>query len=201
MNKYCINCGSELYANSKFCAKCGAPVSAIPSTPPPIQKQFQEPIEKVVQKPVHKPVERTEKKASFSPPEEPLVNLSKKKKKSNLLCVILSILLMFQSAAVVLYGWPGLAINKSTESYLDTDKNYSEIFRGFSNITMSAKDYEVNPTLVNVGPDNTLVKTGNMVIDFGEFNLSEDGSLEIRDMGVKRDEENGFNAHCYDFSM
>lgn len=201
MNKYCINCGSELYAKSKFCAKCGAPVSAILSTPPPLQKQFQEPIEKVVQKPVHKPVERTEKKASFSPPEDPLINLSKKKKKNNLLCVILSILLMFQSAAVVLYGWPGLAINKSTESYLETDKNYSENSRGFSNITMSAKDYEVNATLVTVGPENTLVKTGAMVIDFGEFNLSEDGSLEIRDMGVKRDEENGFSAHCYDFSL
>jgi hypothetical protein len=84
---------------------------------------------------------------------------------------------------------------------LDTDKNYSEIFRGFSNITMSEKDYKVNPTLVTVGPENTLVKTGDMVIDFGEFNLSEDGNLEIRDMGVKRDDENGFIAHCYDFSL
>ena len=215
MNKYCINCGSELFPNAKFCVKCGAPVTIPEPTTPVVEKKIQETVEKAIEKPAErpveksvqkhiekpsqKPVEKPEKKVSFSAQED--ISFPKKKKNNRLLCGLLSILLIFQSAAVLLYGWPGFAIDKKRDIALVGDSAYGENSRGLSNITMTAKDYKVDPTLVNVGPDNSLVKAGDMVIDFGEFNLNEEGSLEIRDMGVKRDEENGLSAHCYDFSL
>ncbi len=37
------------------------------------------------------------------------------------------------------------------------------------------------------------------MLDFGQLNLAEEATLEIKDLGLKTDEKNGLAAHCYDF--
>jgi hypothetical protein len=180
MGKYCRNCGNEMKDGARFCGKCGAAVAGAPAPQPAHTTPA------VVNQP--------------SP-----VKAVKRKGGCNTLCVVLAIVLVMQTATVALYGWPGFAVDKSWSSALQTGKPSGEIgsgsSRGYSGIKVTKKDYKSKPVVVNVGPENTVAKAGGITVDFGEFNLSEEVSLEIRDIGVKTDDENGFSAHCYDFSL
>jgi hypothetical protein len=137
---------------------------------------------------------------------------SKRKKAGNALCVFLAVVLLLQTIVVAMYGWPGFAVGglsgrndisamENGQSSVETDSWEATEPIGLSNIEISKNDYNVEPVTVNVGPESTVAKTGGITVDFGEFNLAEEEILEIKDLGVKKDDENGFSAQCYDFSL
>ena len=137
---------------------------------------------------------------------------SKTKNGSAALCIVLAIVLFFQTVAVAMYGWPGFAVDglfgksdpymlQADQSSVETDRSEAGGPTGYSKIKISKSDYKTKPITVDVGPESTLAEIEGITVDFGEFNLSEEETLEIRDLGVKKDDENGFSAHCYDFSL
>ena len=199
MGKYCTNCGKELHTGARFCAKCGAAVLDVPVNPTPMAQP------KSVPQP--QPIAEAQPQKSIPPTAMPTQkNAAAPKRNSgrNALCIVLSVLLVIQIAAVGLYGWPGFMVKRGDGS--DPAAGASDVFEnsvpaGLSNIQLTQEDYAVEPWIVNVGPKQTVAQAEGIAVDFGEFNLLEDGALEIRDMGVKADGENGYNARCYDLSL
>ena len=199
MGKYCTNCGKELHTGARFCAKCGAAVLDAPVNPAPV----------VQPKPATQPqpTAKTQPQKSAPPavpPKRKNAAAPKKNGGRNTLCIVLSVLLVIQLAAVALYGWPGFMVKGRDGS--DPAAETSDVFEnsvpaGLSNIQLTREDYAVEPWIVNVGPNQTVAQAEGIGVDFGEFNLLEDGALEIRDMGVKADGENGYSARCYDLSL
>jgi hypothetical protein len=192
MEKFCVNCGNQLHTNARFCGKCGATVAA-PMTPPQPQTQ-----------------------AYYSAPMavnyDPMSKTPKRKGAGNALCIFLAVVLLLQTIVVGMYGWPGFAVGglssrndistmENGQSSEETDNWEAAKPTGLSNIEITKSDYDVKPVTVNVGPENTVAKSGGITVDFGDFNLAEEGVLEIKDLGVKEDNENGFSAQCYDFSL
>ena len=199
MGKYCVNCGKELHTGARFCAKCGAAVLDVPVNATPMAQP------KSVPQP--QPIAEAQPQKSIPPTAMPTQkNAAAPKRNSgrNALCIVLSVLLVIQIAAVGLYGWPGFMVKRGDGS--DPAAGASDVFEnsvpaGLSNIQLTQEDYAVEPWIVNVGPKQTVAQAEGIAVDFGEFNLLEDGALEIRDMGVKADGENGYNARCYDLSL
>ena len=239
---FCVNCGNKLHTNARFCGKCGASVaepvtttqnnpatqysspvsqsqnSALPpqqayapaQTPPMSPQQAYIPPQQAYIPP------QTQTQAYYSAPiavnYEPVAKTQKRKGAGNALCIFLAALLLLQTIAVAMYGWPGFAVGdlsgrsdisamENGQSSVETDSWEAVEPTGLSNIEITKNDYNVEPVTVNVGPENTVAKTEGITVDFGEFNLAEEGVLEIKDLGVKKDDENGFSARCYDFSL
>ena len=174
MGNFCGYCGNKMTEGALYCGKCGAAAASVPA-----------------QQPAHT--------APAVVKQPGPVKAAKMKGGGNALCIVLAAVLVVQTAAVALYGWPGFALDKGWAS------KYSEGTgggpRGYSNIELTKKDYRTEPVVVHVGPENTVAQAGGITVDFGEFNLSEEAGLEIRDLGVKRDDENGLSARCYDFAL
>ena len=199
MGKYCTNCGKELHTGACFCAKCGAAVLDAPAKPVPVAQP--KPV------PQSRPTAEAQPQKSAPPavpPKRKNAAAPKKNGGRNTLCIVLSVLLVIQLAAVALYGWPGFMVKGRDGS--DPAAETSDVFEnsvpaGLSNIQLTREDYAVEPWIVNVGPNQTVAQAEGIGVDFGEFNLLEDGALEIRDMGVKADGENGYSARCYDLSL
>ncbi len=106
MNKFCENCGNPLYEGTRFCDKCGKPVEmpapgpAVPVPPPmPVQHAYTPPPPQYA-------------------PAQPRV-----KKSGNALCIALAVLLVLQTAAVALFGWPGFLIDKAARPVLEETEN------------------------------------------------------------------------------
>lgn len=173
MSKFCRYCGNMMTEGALYCGKCGASAAGMPA----------------------------QQQAQATPAAVNLPGPARAKRKSggNALCIVLAAVLVVQAAAVALYGWPGFALDKGWAG------KYSEGTgggpRGYSNIELTKQDYRTEPVVVQVGPENTVAQAGGITVDFGEFNLSEEAGLEIRDLGVKRDDENGLSARCYDFAL
>lgn len=105
MEKFCTNCGKELHTGARFCAKCSAPVldgsvSPVPEEQPKPVPQPQFITEAQPQKPIP-PVATPKRKSAAAP---------KRNGGRNALCIILSVLLVIQTTAVALYGWPGFMV-------------------------------------------------------------------------------------------
>lgn len=173
MGKFCRYCGNKMREGAHYCGKCGAATASAPA-----------------QLPAHTAP------AVVNCPGS--VKVEKRKNGSNALCIVLAAVLAVQAAAVALYGWPGFALDKSRAG------RYAEEAGGpigYSGIKLAKSDYRVEPVVVNVGPENTVAQAGEITVDFGEFNITEEAGLEIRDLGVKMDDENGLSARCYDFAL
>ncbi len=222
MAKFCVNCGNELHTNARFCGKCGATVIIVPATAK--QNGPAAPSSRTASQPQATPLPprqaytppQTQTQAYYSAPmavnRESMVKSSKRKKASNAFCIFLATLLLLQTIVVAMYGWPGFAVGglfgksdifsfEKGQSSVETDSWDAAKPAGLSNIEITKSDFKAKPVTVNVGPESTVAKTGGITVDFGEFNLAEEGVLEIKDLGVKKDDENGFSAHCYDFSL
>ncbi|SEA82606.1 hypothetical protein SAMN04515656_1377 [Eubacterium aggregans] len=199
MGNYCTNCGKELHTGACFCAKCGAAVLDAPAKPVPVAQP--KPVPQSRPTAEAQPQKRTPPAAT---PKRKSAAAPKRNDGRNTLCIVLSVLLVIQLAAVALYGWPGFMVKGRDGS--DPAAETSDVFEnsvpaGLSNIQLTREDYAVEPWIVNVGPNQTVAQAEGIGVDFGEFNLLEDGALEIRDMGVKADGENGYSARCYDLSL
>lgn len=113
MAKFCTNCGKELSPNSPFCANCGAPVGSMPApqqqiyTPP--EQSYASPSQKDYTSPVRQTNTPTKQQAYTTPNKQPM-NSGRRVSGTKILCIVLSVLLLLQTAAVVLYGWPGVLV-------------------------------------------------------------------------------------------
>jgi len=227
MTIFCVNCGNKLHTNARFCGKCGAnaaePVTPTQNNP---AAQYSSPASQPQTAPLP-PQQSYIPPQSYMPPQpqaqayyqapmtvnhETMARQSKRKKAGNALCIFLAIVLLLQTIVVAMYGWPGFAVgslsgrndisaSENGQSSVETDSWEAAEPTGLSNIEITKNDYNVEPVTVNVGPENTVAKTGGITVDFGEFNLAAEGVLEIKDLGVKKDDKNGFSARCYDFSL
>jgi hypothetical protein len=173
MEKFCRYCGNKMTEGALYCGKCGASAAGMPA-----QQQAQ----------------ATPAAVNLPGPVK-----SKSKSRGNALCIVLAAVLVLQTAAVALYGWPGFALDKGRAGKYSEEAGGGP--RGYSGIKLTKQDYRTEPVVVNVGPENTIARAGEVTVDFGEFNLSEEADLEIRDLGVKMDGENGLSARCYDFAL
>lgn len=207
MAKFCRYCGSELHTGAHFCAKCGSPVAsmtapAAPAPPAPVAPPAPAPQPSYVPPVPHAhPPQQVYSPApsAYTRVEHAAVpRAAITKKRSNTLCIVLTVILLLQMAAVAMYGWPGFAVNKSNAITIGAD---SDSIKGYSNIRLTKKDLKTKPVTVEVGPESPVAKSGGVTVDFGEFNLTDTGSLNIRDIGIKNDEKAGLSAHCFDFSM
>ena len=70
----------------------------------------------------------------------------------------------------------------------ETDRSEAGGPTGYSKIKISKSDYKTKPITVDVGPESTLAETEDLC-DFGEFNLSEEETLEIRISGKKHEND------------
>jgi hypothetical protein len=183
MGKYCANCGNQMRDGALYCGKCGASAAG---TPPPQQN--------------YAPSGQKIYSASNTPPK----SAARRRGGSHVLCVVLSIVLLLQIVAVALYGWPGFAVKSGAnkgEPGRETAIRETDGVIGFSDIRLKSNDYKAKPFTIDVGPENTIAKSNGIVVDFGAFNLSEDETLHIKDLGIKTDEKYGISAHCYDFHI
>lgn len=111
MNKFCVYCGNRLHPGARFCGKCGAGVAGAgdPAAQPEPQIQAQP-------QPAVLPVSEE----TAVPPAEPVSVPGKdgipvkgeRKKGTGLLSAGLAVLLVIQTAVVVLYGWPGFLLQE-----------------------------------------------------------------------------------------
>ena len=57
------------------------------------------------------------------------------------------------------------------------------------------------PVTVPVSPENTVVQADGITVDFGDFNLTEEDTLEVRSLGEKHDDNSGDRLVIYDFAL
>ena len=57
------------------------------------------------------------------------------------------------------------------------------------------------PVTVPVSPENTVVQADGITVDFGDFNLTEEDTLEVRSLGEKHDDISGDRLVIYDFAL
>lgn len=98
MGKYCMNCGAVLDDGTRFCDKCGTPVSARPvpqrmETPKMVSQQYPHPD-------LTRPVSARQQ----------MVKTRVKKQTGNSFCIALSVLLVLEVLIIALFGWPGFAV-------------------------------------------------------------------------------------------
>lgn len=144
MGKYCANCGNELNEGARFCGGCGAVIS-------------QEP------KPVQQPIEAAQ---TFN------AHTVQKKRGTRALSIALAVVLIAQTTAVALYGWPGFAVGGGF--------GMGETF--------------------TLKPDRASVETNDgVMLDMGEYPLDSEAKCEIKRVNAPRLE--GVEIQAYDFSV
>ncbi len=163
MGKYCTNCGKELHTGARFCAKCGAAVFNAPTNPVPGAQP----------KPVPQPPKYT---APVAMPERKSAAAPKGNGGRNTLCIVLSVLLVIQTVAVALYGWPGFMVG--------------------------GRGVAVESEKAMVSMDNPLVTLAGVRIDANPLNLM-DGEKELIVSRKKQsvDEATGLTAVEYDITL
>ena len=68
-------------------------------------------------------------------------------------------------------------------------------------VEYSASELKVEPMKTVVSPENPMANLEGVIVDFGEFNLSEEKSLEIVSLPSKIDEVAGVEFQAYDFNL
>ena len=157
MGKYCRNCGKELLTGARFCAKCGAGVSGehanpVPAAQPKPVPQTQTKTE--MQPQAYTPPVVTENRNSTAPP--------KRKGGRKALCIVLSVLLVIQTAAVALYGWPGFMVD-SKGGFVETEK--AIVSMNNASLTLSGMHIDVNPLNLTDGEKELTVSRKNQSVD------------------------------------
>ncbi len=164
MNKYCMNCGVELPAGARFCGACGAPTGR--ATTPAQRAEPAAPPERTAPPPPAKPTPPA--------PRRPRPARSQGGRGSNALCIGLALLLVAQTIAVALYGWPGLAV--------DGGRGKSSTF------TLDA--------------GQTVVRTERgAVIDFGPYNGMDGETVTVSELGGTTDTDQGGHLTTYDITV
>lgn len=179
---FCEYCGTEYKDGMAFCAACGADIKSTPIPP----RQVPQP-----QRMAPQAQPRTAPQApSRAVPARPATT-AKAPRKKKWLVPVTAVVLVF-ATVMSLFVWPG---------FLKQGTAADEI-SPFSSIALKKSDYNVKPTVVNVGPDDYTVAADGVTVDFGEYNdLSKDRKLEIKDIGEKWDETESVSAHIYDFKL
>ena len=68
-------------------------------------------------------------------------------------------------------------------------------------VEYSASELKAEPMKAVVSPENPMANLEGVIVDFGEFNLSEEKSLEIVSLPSKIDEVAGVEFQAYDFNL
>ncbi len=109
MAKFCTSCGEELNPDARFCTKCGAFVGPGPdlqqqSYTQPEQQSYTgtQPTQQNYTGSYTLPV-RQSYIAANTPPV-------KSGSGSTVICIVLAAVLLMQTLAVMLFGWPGFAV-------------------------------------------------------------------------------------------
>lgn len=133
MRKFCTNCGKELRSGARFCGECGAPVAVSVPTPPkqtapaaPLSQPAPQP------RPAPAPQLRPVNTTPAAGMQQRSVKATKKRKSTDTLSIVLAVLLVAQTAVVVLYGWPGLAVKNGAGKPVDMKFEKSTIVDGLA---------------------------------------------------------------------
>ena len=173
MGKYCVNCGKELYAGAKFCAKCGAAVLDAPANPAPVAQQ--QPV------PQPQPIAKAQPQKNIPPattPKRESVAAPKRNGGRNTLCIVLSVLLVVQIAAVALYGWPGFMVGGEVKRPSVQKSDSFTLQEG-----------------------QTAVSTGSGVtVDFGPYNAMTGEKVSVKELSADSDSIEGGTRTAYDIS-
>ena len=173
MGKYCVNCGKELYAGAKFCAKCGAAVLDAPANPAPVAQQ--QPV------PQPQPIAEAQPQKNIPPattPKRKSVAAPKRNGGRNTLCIVLSVLLVVQIAAVALYGWPGFMVG-------------GEVKRPS---VQKSDSFSLQEGQTSVSTD------GGVTVDFGPYNAMDGEKVSVKELSVDSDSIEGGTRTAYDIS-
>jgi len=171
MGKFCTNCGSELHAGARFCAKCGSAVLDAPANPAPVAQP------KPVQQP--QPITEAQPQKSTPPAATPKSAAApKRNSRRNTLCIVLSVLLIMQIAAVALYGWPGFIVG--------------------GGIKLPSVQKSDSFTLQE---GQTAVSTDSGVtVDFGPYNAMDGEKVSVKELSADSDSIEGGTRTAYDIS-
>lgn len=171
MGKFCTNCGSELHAGARFCAKCGSAVLDAPMNHAPVAQPKSVPQPQPDAQPQKRtpPVATQKRKSSAAP---------KRNSGRNTLCIVLSVLLVIQIAAVALYGWPGFIVG--------------------GGIKLPSVQKSDSFTLQE---GQTAVSTDSGVtVDFGPYNAMDGEKVSVKELSADSDSIEGGTRTAYDIS-
>jgi hypothetical protein len=173
MGKYCTNCGKELHAGARFCAKCGAAVLDAPANPVPAAQP--KPVPQTQTKTEVQPQEYT---LPVAPPKRKSAAVPKRNSGRNALCIVLSVLLVMQIAAVALYGWPGFMVGGGAKR-LSVQKSDS----------------------FTLQEGQTAVSTvSGVTVDFGPYNAMNGEKVSVKELSSDSDSIEGGTRTAYDIS-
>lgn len=111
------------------------------------------------------------------------------------------------AVAIVLYGWPGLLLEKHPDSgsgavSKNNDyQNNTQNNAGSGGAELAGGDSDAAPITVELKAGSRTVYAGDITVDFGDFNITDDTVLEIRDLGSKKDSVSGEDVRMYDFKL
>ncbi|MGI5972022.1 MAG: zinc-ribbon domain-containing protein [Oscillospiraceae bacterium] len=182
MGKYCTNCGRELHASARFCAKCGAAVFDAPANPVPAAQP----------KPVLQPQPYTEVQPQAkieAQPQKYIPPVATPKTKSigalkrngghNALCIVLSVLLVLQTTAVALYGWPGFLVSGNVRE-VETEKAIAS--EDNATLTLAGVRIDVNPLNLIDGEKELTVSRKKQSVDEDTGLTSVEYDITLGDM-------------------
>lgn len=166
MGKYCINCGKELHTGARFCAKCGAVVFDAPTSHVPVAQPKTAP-------PQMKTEAQPQSYAST-------VATSKRRVGRNALCIVLSVLLVAQTAAVALYGWPGFMVGSGTSGAVGL--------------------FGREKIVEKLSRETTRAGTETLALDMGDYPLDDEAVCEIKKVSAPAELE-GVEIQAYEFNI
>lgn len=174
MGKYCTNCGKELHTGARFCAKCGAAVLDPP--PNPVSSAQPRPVQQA------RPITEAQPQKPIPPVAMPISKSSATPKINDwqgALCIVLTVLLVIQSAAVALYGWPGFMVS-GKGAFVETEKAIVSVDN--ASITLSGVHIDVNPLNLIDGEKELTVSRKKQSVDEASGLTSVEYDVTLGDM-------------------
>ena len=174
--RWCPSCGALLPDGAKFCNKCGLPLR------PTAARQVQ-----TAAQPVYN--------------QTPAVRTSRPQKRKSRFSGFTRALSLLLAAALLVTGlWkPGFMLPWIGRIGIFKPAN-PKVAYNTDSLVLDRKETEaVKPVIATLSMDEPAVTVGEIKVDFGV--MEGEHTLEIRDVGIKRDNSEDAEVHVYDFRL
>ena len=175
---YCPACGALLPDGAKFCNKCGLPIRPTQTAARPVQR--------------------------VSPPDDAQAPAYRtavpQKRKSRFSGFTRAVSLLLVAALLVTGLWkPGFMLPWISRIGVFKPAD-PKVEYNTDSLVLDRKDTEAaEPVVAAVSMDEPAVTVGGITVDFGV--MDGEHTLEVRDVGVKRDNSEDAEVHVYDFRL
>ncbi|MHB1154638.1 MAG: zinc ribbon domain-containing protein [Eubacteriales bacterium] len=197
MVKFCRNCGNKVGENARFCAGCGNALNR------PDPKNIAFGADSGYTSRSSKAYRTSGEERNVTVPPSFSAKPHAVRAASGKKALFLKIIALAAAFALLLGGI--VQIKKCADG---PDRLFSDlspggiISPGSVNITYSDSDYKKAQSVsLKVTPESSSAVTNGITADFGDFNIREDCTLEIKTLKAKTDAALGLTARLYDFTV